>query len=447
MFITKENTHLLYLLMLLSIFLLLRIVHEYDLVQINNPKPLVSVQVWPLNHPVSCYYQVPGYYLKIDECEQLVLGRGIQVSGTIEPIVDTSYLSQKRLMNVKIVQECGKNDSAFCWFSKGLEASLALKIRFLKTLIGYLPTTAGQLSASMLFGDKSMLSESQSLLFNITGTQHLIAASGYNVGLIASLASKLVTRRRGFFQFGFLAIFIWLYAVWAGLGASIVRAALMQSIALAAHHYHRLYSPIWGLLTTCYLMLFINPWYLSDIGFQLSVAATGSILLGLHRTSSTSAWKSWVTGEIYFDRSLTPTSTPTLLLTIKKYLSDSLKVGILAQIGTLPIVLYHFGEASLWSIVATSLVAWLIPFIMIGTAVVGLMATVIEALQLTPLSNVVRLGGFFVWLLTTLCLRLLSIFTHLPPLTVRAQVPLMLFPAWWGGIYLGHNWLARKEEK
>src|SRR5260370_14473115 len=70
-----------------------------------------------------------------------------------------------------------------------------------------------------------------------------------------------------------------LYTLLVGAGASVVRAAIMSSLALIAG---RLGRQSWGLNTlaaAALVMTLQNPLVLWDVGFQLTGAATLGILL------------------------------------------------------------------------------------------------------------------------------------------------------------------------
>ncbi|HEX7018242.1 MAG TPA: ComEC/Rec2 family competence protein [Patescibacteria group bacterium] len=347
---------------------------------------------------------------------------------------DTPDFGQKRLIDVRSVQECGKSLSVKCGFSIGMKYLFSIKSLLLKTLIGLVPVSTFSLIVSILFGDTSYLTPPQRLLFETTGTQHLLAASGYNVGMVSSGALVFVRRwsRRG--RLMALMLAIWIYTLYAMAGASIVRAAIMHSQSLIAEYLHLPYSPRWSLLVTVYIMLILNPAYLTDIGFQLSVAATASILIGLHHTpTTTSPWRKWVTAEgTLLSSSIAPRAS--WLQTIKEYWLDSLRVSIWAMVGTLPLVLYHFGESSLWSVVATGLVAWLLPPIMVAGVALAALGFFLD----------VRLLGYLVHALVTFFVSLLGLFRYLPQVNVSFQLTLSQVAGWWISAYAWQKWQGRR---
>jgi len=109
----------------------------------------------------------------------------------------------------------------------------------------------------------------------------------------------------------------------AGLEASIIRASIMGILVFSSQIMGRQSLAANGLFLAGFVMLFISPILISDIGFQLSFASTLGIL------------------------SIKPLPTT-----------------IAAQIATLPILLANFGTYSIYSILVNGLVLWTVPILM-----------------------------------------------------------------------------------
>ena len=125
---------------------------------------------------------------------------------------------------------------------------------------------------AILMGKKEALSKDQIQHFFYTGTMHLFAVSGLHVGVIGTF----------FFFLGRLLCLpkllrltltgggIWLYAAVVGFGPSTLRATLMITFVLLAQLFSRPVSGQNVFFNTIGLTLFINPFELCDVGFQLS---------------------------------------------------------------------------------------------------------------------------------------------------------------------------------
>lgn len=215
--------------------------------------------------------------------------------------------------------------------------SLGKQINTLRQLLvkqvkNWLPPDEAGLATGMLFGGTGDMSQRQILAYRRAGLSHIVAASGYNVTLVAMWASWLITRiMHRNYAIPLVIVVIILYSIMAGGSASVVRAAIMSIIMVVGLALGRESDIRWVLVLGILIMLIINPAYLTDIGFQLSVAATS----GLVFFNPKSVW--WT--------------------------------SIVAQITTTPIILHHFGNLSLVAPLANILVLWTVPIIMQITAV------------------------------------------------------------------------------
>ncbi|MFQ6030909.1 MAG: ComEC/Rec2 family competence protein, partial [Dehalococcoidia bacterium] len=100
-----------------------------------------------------------------------------------------------------------------------------------------LPANHSALARALLLGLRGQLSEDMKENFRQTGTAHLLAISGLHVGVLLVMSLWVATRLLGRRRYGYLILAlasIWLYALISGLPNSVVRAAVMGSVYLAA---------------------------------------------------------------------------------------------------------------------------------------------------------------------------------------------------------------------
>lgn len=138
------------------------------------------------------------------------------------------------------------------------------------------------LLAGFLIGDTSRIAESDVDAMRRSGLAHFVAVSGSNVALflvllaIAAGPLALGPRRRAIL--GLLALPIYVAAT--RFEPSVMRASFMAGIALTG----RLVGVVleaWQLLALAVAVLVVvDPAMTSNVGFQLSVAATGGVLVG-----------------------------------------------------------------------------------------------------------------------------------------------------------------------
>lgn len=188
-----------------------------------------------------------------------------------------------------------------------------------------LPLPLSSLMVGIIFGIKEQMPKEFMDNLRISGVVHVIAASGMNVTLIGGFISNffaLFLKRQIALAISILGILF--YAILGGLEPSIVRASIMGILVFSAQIMGRQTLALNGLFLAGFVMLFNSPDIATDIGFQLSFAATLGIL--------------------YIKR---------------------LPATISAQLATLPILLANFGIYSIYSILVNGLILWTIPILMV----------------------------------------------------------------------------------
>jgi len=149
--------------------------------------------------------------------------------------------------------------------------------------IGLDPAECGLLSALTL-GYKEDLDARTKQIFSRAGVMHIMALSGFNVGIIALVLGFAL----GIFDYNeigkagktFIIIaFLWLFALVTGLSPSVTRATLMISFVLSGRLFHRPVNHYNVLFASAFIILALSPNMLGDVSFQLSVASVLGIIL------------------------------------------------------------------------------------------------------------------------------------------------------------------------
>ena len=148
----------------------------------------------------------------------------------------------------------------------------------------------GVIIQAMILGNQSEIPKDIMEKFNRTGTTHIIAISGFNIGIIAFLSFftiRLLMRTSTYLLlrfnivkvstiFGIIPVII--YTFIAGMGISVVRASIMAltfMIAIILGKERDLYN---SLALAALIILIISPYSLFDVSFQLSFVAVWAIL-------------------------------------------------------------------------------------------------------------------------------------------------------------------------
>jgi competence protein ComEC len=149
------------------------------------------------------------------------------------------------------------------------------------------------LLAGFLIGDTARISDSDVDAMRRSGLAHFVAVSGSNVALFLALLAlaagplALGPKRRAIL--GLVALPVYVAAT--RFEPSVMRASFMAGMALAG----RLFGVVleaWQLLALAVASLvFIDPAMTSNVGFQLSVAATGGVLVGARWPLSARVWR------------------------------------------------------------------------------------------------------------------------------------------------------------
>ena len=187
------------------------------------------------------------------------------------------------------------------------------------------------LAEALLIGYKDDLDKTLVQSYSNTGVVHVIAISGLHLGLIywlLILLFKPLQKRKinpiaiGWLRPIFILTGLWLFSLLAGAQPSVLRSAVMFTCIVLGDSFARRSSIYNTLALSALLLLCTNPYWLWDVGFQLSYAAVLSIVIFMQ--------------PIY-----------NLFYTKNKILDLILKlnaVTIAAQILTVPLSIYHFHQ-------------------------------------------------------------------------------------------------------
>lgn len=108
-------------------------------------------------------------------------------------------------------------------------------------------------------------------LHKSAGTLHILAVSGFHVGILFWLVSRVL--RRGAAKLLGISAIVWFYILFAGAPPGGVRAAVMLQIYLLSGFLGRPASAFNSVSLAGAAMLVYNPWFFFDIGWRLTMLA------------------------------------------------------------------------------------------------------------------------------------------------------------------------------
>lgn len=116
------------------------------------------------------------------------------------------------------------------------------------------------------------------------GAMHVLCVSGLHVGIIYIVLSRLLVfldkkKWLKILKFILLIVFIWFYALITGLSPSVSRAATMITLVILGTWIRGGTGNIYNtLIVSIFVLLFINPYFITEVGFQLSYLAVFGII-------------------------------------------------------------------------------------------------------------------------------------------------------------------------
>ncbi len=277
-------------------------------------------------------------YLDSTALEQLHFGDRISILGNInllEPPKNPKAFDFARYMhfqNIHYQAFVKPGDWQLLEKASGWNIALLanqLQRRFISILRKHIPhEDEFGVASALILGYRDEISEEINAAYRNTGATHVLAVSGMHVGFLylgISFLLSFVKSSRKSWKISKVVIelaSIWFFALITGGAASILRAAVMFSFIILGKVLQRNANIYNSLAASAFLLLFINPYYLMDVGFQLSYLA----LIGI----------------VYFQ----PKIYKLVFVESKvlDYIWQLTTVSLAAQIVTLPISLYYFHQ-------------------------------------------------------------------------------------------------------
>lgn len=283
--------------------------------------------------------------LRIDTAHPVRRGERLVVCGRLYPLDTTGSrygaMMRSRGISARLYVHASSPPERLGDTDRGLAERLAAFRAGAIERMSRLPMREPQrgLLLAMTTGERRGTEPALKAAYARAGVSHILAISGLHMGFVLLFVNLLL---------GWLALLphghliknilcvalLWTYALVAGLSPPVVRSALMLSaaqIALGASVRGCGYNIVLGAAT---LMLAVRPFGLFDVSFQLSFAAVLSILFLYPRLYRRKLSRNRLVDALW----------------------SSLLVGVAAQLGTLPLVAYHFGNIPLLALPINPLV-------------------------------------------------------------------------------------------
>lgn len=238
-----------------------------------------------------------------------------------------------------------------------------LRERSLACIEQTLPESVSGFAKALLLSDRSDLDYTRSSQFSVAGISHIVAVSGLHVSILFALIYWAAGKRRYLTALLGIPVLV-LFAAMAGCVPSVVRASLMQILAILALALDREYDPPTALGAAVLLMLMRQPLQITSVGFQLSVASVAGIFLFYRRIHE------WLMGIRLGKRGVAR---------FWRRLMAGVSLTVSATILTIPLVAVYFGTISLTAVLTNLLVLPVVSLIFYGTALIGLIGGILPS--------------------------------------------------------------------
>lgn len=226
--------------------------------------------------------------------------------------------------------------------------ALAKRKKLTYKYLTYLPDqNSAALASALVLGYRVDLSKEIVEAYSKTGTMHVLSVSGMHVGIVFLVLSALLKPMNKFkalilMRIVLILLTIWFYALITGFSAPVCRAALMISFVVIGRAINRKQNTYNLIAISAFFLLVYNPFYLFDVGFQLSYLA--------------------VCGLVFFH----PKIYHILYFRYRfiDYVWSYCALSIAAQLATFPLGLYYFQQFPLYFLISNLLIVLPITIIM-----------------------------------------------------------------------------------
>ncbi|MFT3902112.1 MAG: ComEC/Rec2 family competence protein [Niabella sp.] len=213
------------------------------------------------------------------------------------------------------------------------------------------------LAEALLIGYKDDIDKNLLQSYINTGVVHIIAVSGMHLALLYWLLNLffkplLRSKHTKWLHPVLVLLVLWLFCFITGSAASIVRAAVMFSFITIGKTINRQASVYNTLAASAFVLLCYNPFWLWDVGFQLSYIAVLSIVVFFNPVY-----------QLIFIRNK-----------LLDWLWQLLAVSVAAQVLTTPISVYHFHQFPVYFLATNLLAVPISSITLIGTLLLVLLS-------------------------------------------------------------------------
>jgi len=337
-----------------------------------------------------------------------LMGDRVQMVGRPGPITGAprGWVLSRHLAGRLTVQSIGDAAPTLWWYAVANEVHRRLDLGSRSFGDDRRPLFLG-----LVLGDDRDQSDLMSFRFRASGLGHLLAVSGQNVAFLMAVAAPLLTRVRIRWRWIAVAVLLALFVLTTRAEPSVLRAATMAGTAAVATSTGRIASGTRVIGLAVIGLLVADPLLVHSTGFQLSVAASASLLVLARPIARRLPGPAW--------------------------LCEPLSVTLAAQIGTAPLLLGLAGAMPPASILANLLAVPAAGLVMMLGLTTGLVAGFIR----DDLAAVVQVPSrALVWWIDAVATSAARV-----PLRPLAPMSISILAVTGTATWLLHRWWSRRR--
>ncbi len=313
------------------------------------------------------------------------------------------------------------NDKNINWFRQFIFTSRAAILAVLQKNIPQGKDELG-IAEALLIGYTNDLDKDLVQAYSNTGVVHIIAISGMHLALIYGLLVWLFAKipfinKSKIAQVVLILSCLWLFALLTGAAASVLRSAVMFTFIAVGKNLSKQSSIYNSLAGSAFVMLCYNPYFLWDVGFQLSYLAVVGIIIFQKSIYNWFYIKNKLLNEIW----------------------KLMAISLAAQVLTFPVCIYYFHQFPNLFLI-TNIVAVPLSGVILFTEI-GLVAFSWIPFVGTYLGKIV---GWMVWVMNSIILKVSQI-----SFAVWDNIPSTIATTWLlYAVVIGIGmWLLNKNKK
>jgi competence protein ComEC len=246
-----------------------------------------------------------------------------------------------------------------------------------------LPPAEASLLVGLVIGDDRGQPRAMRTAFRDAGLSHLTAVSGQNIVFVLAVFAPAITRMKPRARLVATLAVLATFTLMTRAEPSVLRAAGMAGVSAVVFATGGKVAAGRTLLASSALLVLADPFLAWSVGFWLSFAATGGLVVVGPRCES------WLRR-----------------LRCPGFVAAPLAASVAAQVATLPILVFVFGRIAPWGLVANLLAVPVAGAVMLAGLPLCLIAGLVGGPTATLLTAPLLLGVRWVWWVAEIVARL-----------------------------------------